>query len=377
MRNGLVSTLCLVAAAFLSLPAFADIKAFNAAVSKGDYKAAAAEAESTWPTLDKSRKDITVIAQEFGYAAFMSNDYAASRTYAEFTSRHPDIGTDPYLQAVSTVLLKLSDHRLKPSGKTRDELWTAVTKRAEQEGFDNVSFFGVDSVLAWDMDRGNWMAARTTAELGVKLATVGGSYYAIPKRRLELYAGIAGYFAGNEEENFVKVRDLQHATYMDIDAAASDDAGKALLPIYWETRTWRQAMGLHMVAHRKKIPADPDETPPGAEQPAYERFERLFPSRDRDGTCKVEVVWKKQPEYPSSSKYQGFVGAVLVATDIDDGGNPLNVRILGAVPEKAFGPHVLELMKAAKFKPAKDSMAGCKLARQNHRIDFDFSIRPF
>jgi TonB family protein len=354
----------------------ADIKAFNAAVSKGDYKAAAAEAASTWPGLDKSRKDIAVIAQEFGYAAFMSNDYAASRTYAEFASSYPDIGTDPYLQAVSTVLLKLSEHRLKPSGKTRDELWAAVTKRAEQEGFDNVSFFGVDSVLAWDMDKGNWLAARATAELGVKLTTAGGSYYAIPKRRLELYAGIARYLYDPEPEHYVVVRDLKRAIFKDIEAAPNDEAGKLLVPIYWETRTWDQAMTVHLHAKRKKIPKDPDALPEGAPPVVYERFSRLFPTGRADPACLMEVQWSKEPAYPTSTKYQGFVGAVVVATDIDADGNVVNPRILGAVPEKAFGPHVLEMVKAAKFKRAKDAPANCNMTRQNHRIDFDFQLRP-
>ena len=55
--------LALLAAA----PATADIKAFNAKVLARDYKGAAAEAAATWPTLDKSCKDIAIIANEFGF----------------------------------------------------------------------------------------------------------------------------------------------------------------------------------------------------------------------------------------------------------------------------------------------------------------------
>ena len=48
------SVVALACAAALTVPAFADIKAFNAAVKAGDYKTAAAEAEATWKTWDKS-----------------------------------------------------------------------------------------------------------------------------------------------------------------------------------------------------------------------------------------------------------------------------------------------------------------------------------
>ncbi|HEV7689458.1 MAG TPA: hypothetical protein VGO52_01475 [Hyphomonadaceae bacterium] len=382
MRNGLVSALCLSvlglgAAALLSLPAAADIKTFNAAVSRSDYKAAAAEAASTWPTLDKSRKDINVIAQEFGYAAFMSNDYAASRTYAEFASSHSDIGADtgadPYLQAVSTVLLKLSEHRLQPSDKTRDDLLAAVMKRADQPGFDNVSYLGVDSILAYDMDKAAWAAAKKDADLGVQLASVGGAYYAIPKRRLELFSGIAEYFTDPNVNAFVKVRKLKKTIADDIDTAASDDAARLLLPIYWETTTWRQAMGSHLFALRKKVPEDPDGPAYGSTPVVGERFQRIFPS---GGDCKIEPVWSKEPEYPPSSKYKNFVAAVLVATDIDEKGNPVNTRILGAAPE-VFGPHVLKIVTSARFKRAWGEKADCKLARKNHRMDFEFQVRGF
>src|SRR5689334_1369714 len=66
------------------LPASADIKTFNEKVGARDFKAAAAEAAATWPTLDKSRKDIAIIAREFGFAAYMAGDFSAARTFAEF-----------------------------------------------------------------------------------------------------------------------------------------------------------------------------------------------------------------------------------------------------------------------------------------------------
>lgn len=78
-----------VAGVLMALPAWGDIKSFNAAVTAGDFKKAAAEAATTWPTLDKSRDDIALIAREFGFAAYLATDYAAAQTYADSQPKDP------------------------------------------------------------------------------------------------------------------------------------------------------------------------------------------------------------------------------------------------------------------------------------------------
>src|SRR5262245_40175476 len=70
----------LAVTAILAAPAFADIKAYNAAVKAGDYKTAAAEAEAIWKTWDKTSADTALMAREFGFSALVSgrNDLAQS-----------------------------------------------------------------------------------------------------------------------------------------------------------------------------------------------------------------------------------------------------------------------------------------------------------
>src|SRR5689334_24181109 len=69
-------------------PAFADMKAFNAAVKVGDYKAAAAAARETWPTLDSNNPDIAVIAREFAWAAMRGGDAENARIYSGYLVEH-------------------------------------------------------------------------------------------------------------------------------------------------------------------------------------------------------------------------------------------------------------------------------------------------
>lgn len=90
--------------AVLAGPARADIKSFNAAMQKGDYKAAAAEAASTWPTLNKSRDDLAIIAREVGFAAYLAGDFAAAKTYGEAAVAGSNaLGEEPILRAGSEV----------------------------------------------------------------------------------------------------------------------------------------------------------------------------------------------------------------------------------------------------------------------------------
>src|SRR6185503_11214122 len=70
--------------ALFAFPAFADMKAFNAAVKAGDYKTAAAEAKATWPTWNKSDPDTATVAREFGFVSYVAGDFAAAREYGAF-----------------------------------------------------------------------------------------------------------------------------------------------------------------------------------------------------------------------------------------------------------------------------------------------------
>src|SRR5262249_53946861 len=156
------------------------------------------------------------------------------------------------------------------------------------------------------LDHAAWKNAHATAELGVKLATAGGSYYAKPKRRLQLYSSIADYFDEPNGDALVNVRTTRKAIVADIDTAPSDEAGASLMPVYWEATTWAQAMQTHLSVLGRKLPPNTDLAADGTETIPFARYDRLFP---KTGDCRVEAVWRKPPTYPSSSVYQGFVGA--------------------------------------------------------------------
>ena len=73
--------------------------------------------------------------------------------------------------------------------------------------------------------------------------------------------------------------------------------------------------------------------------------------------------------------YQGLVGAVIVTLDIDDKGHASDLKILAAVPEKAFAKTVIDGVSNLQFLPGdKWDATRCKLAETGHKITFKFAI---
>ncbi|MET0568655.1 MAG: hypothetical protein ABWZ74_06215, partial [Hyphomicrobiaceae bacterium] len=68
----------------VSTSAFADIKAYNAAVQRGDIAAAATEAEAVWQTLDKTKPNTVVIARDFAFTAMRAGRTAAALVFARW-----------------------------------------------------------------------------------------------------------------------------------------------------------------------------------------------------------------------------------------------------------------------------------------------------
>ena len=149
MKAGLRGvSLALAAAILLSAPASADIKSFNAAMQAGNFKLAASEAASTWPTLDEARDDLAIIAREFGFAAYMSGDFAAARTFA--TEALKESGDTPLVAASrvqSAVLLRAAEHRSGATDQTRDALVQALQARATLPGLDGISFIAAQAAV--------------------------------------------------------------------------------------------------------------------------------------------------------------------------------------------------------------------------------------
>lgn len=361
-----------VAALVLSVPASADIKTFNGHVTAGDYKAAAAEAIATWPTLDKSRTDIALIAREFGFAAFVARDFGNARMFAQ-AALDAEAGNPEATQSrtASLILLRLAEHREKPTQQTRDALLAAETERSAFPGIDNISYLGLDAVVAFDFEKGDWKKAQATTELAMRMSFDGGAPFLTYHRRFALFNSVASYMVKEDKAVYDKLLKLKEAMIADINAAPTDEAAMVYVPFYWEVAAWEGSIGSHLVANRKmKWPDwDKEERPKPSERQA-----RLLSSQDKDATCFKKIEMKQNPKYPSSALYRGLIGTVVLQVDVNDEGRASNPKILASVPEKYFGEPVLAAVKYISYKPGEKWDSSCQMAQTGKVITFLFNI---
>jgi hypothetical protein len=370
MRRQLWTGLAACALAVLmTSPAEADIAAFNAAVKANDYAKATAEAAATWPTLDKSRDDIGVIAREFGFAALVAGNYAAAQSFAGFAVEHE---TGEYKQ-IAEVLLRFSDYKASPSVDARARLLAALKARSTGSAVDGTTFSAASEVLTADYGKGNWKDARESAEIAAAIAVVGGAALLADRRRFELHAIAMDYLENRSMDGYRPFTELRASIAKDIEAAPNDKAAERLVPVYWEAKAWQSAIGADLESSRRWRSDAAGDT---MEDPEYldelPRFVRL--TNRRPEACKYDVSIKRPFNLPSTRR-GGFVGAVILQIDITADGRAKNTKILAAIPQEVFSETVLEGMKQVRFRPGKGWDHGsCKIEREKYVFTFQFNV---
>ena len=310
MRTLALAGAC-VLAAVIALPAFADIKSFNAAVNAGDFKKAAVEAVSTWPTLDKSRKDIAVIAREFGFVSYVVKDYAAAKVFAEFAAGQ-NVEGDGAAEAktLSNLMLRAVEYRLKPSEATRDTLFGALEARAVLPSFDNISFAATEAVISHDLEKGRWRDATASTELAVKLASAGGPYYAYERRKYELYHNVADYRVREKADTYGRLSELIEAICGEAAAIPSDKAAKRFVELFWEAWAWRSTLSAHLTSRGVTEHTRKQEQRAADEKARWERFTASEQLRRRLGQeptahdpagCQRPFDARTKPDFPTSA----------------------------------------------------------------------------
>lgn len=365
-----------VSAALLSGSSFADIKSFNDAMIARDYKKAAAEAAATWPTLDKSRDDLAIIAREFGFAAYVAGDFAAAKMYGEAAVAGGVTHNEaPALRAGSEVLLRLADLKLAPTKAKRDLLYAALDARAEKEGVDLISYFGADAVTAYDFDNGSWNDAVADAALGERL-TDRDATYAAQVYRFGLFRHVARYMSENTVEVYKDVYALRQRMIAAINAAPNDEDVAALTAFYWEMYAWESSMETHLLGRRKlqkdQVTALNDAAKKS--RSINDRATRLLTLSAADDPCEARIDMRRTPNYPSSARYKGLIGTVILRVDVDAKGVARNPKLLAAVPEAGFGEAVMKTAAYLRFVPGKTWSNTCSLAQPGKVITFIFTI---
>jgi TonB family protein len=365
--------LVLLAVVMLCRPAFADIKAFNAAVAKGDFKAAATAAADTWPTLDKARPDIDTIAREFGFASFMAADYGAAQRFAQAAAdKLAEPGASSEFLEQTYVLLRMTQHQAAPSDLTRDRLFEALKARLAKSGFDYISLRGADALVTYDMNQGRWENGLSDGALATAIADRGGSPVVLARRGFQLAAAIAAWMLRPTDTSYQAFFTLQGALLSDMSVAPSDDEAKAFAPLFWTTEAWNVMLGNQLALRGRKITRQPTRYFDGA---GAARITNTVGSLGEE-PCKRMLTIRPLPEYPPSALYKGFAGTVVLQIDIDEQGRAANPRLLASVPEQYFGDVALKSIPSMKFTPgSRWDPKRCTLAKSRQVVRYSFVPR--
>jgi hypothetical protein len=361
-----------IALSFLAATAHADMRAFNAAVKAGDYKTAAAEAKTTWPSWNKTDPDTAIVAREFGFASYVAGDYAAARDYGKFLKDQGASLAKPDDQPeTSAVLLAAASYRLGATAETRQNLVVALKTRMAFDGLDNVSVLAVEALYRTDWASAAWSKVAESGTLATALLGRGGEQLAPRAMEARITAAAAGFLGGPDKDDYNAMVDAHDAVIDAIDAATDSKKRSAMTSLKYLTQAWANSIATYFdssVQIGSNIPKnvkwrklkDP-KTP-------------LFESGATEGAPCRGRIDAAGLSYPSSAAYKDMIGTVIMKYDFDQEGRVIASEILASAPAKHFAEAVLQASPGFRLVRIKEDPAGCGLAIRNRVITFAFRI---
>lgn len=365
---------------FVAGGAFADIKAFNAAVRTGDYKAAATEAEATWKTWNLADEQTALIAREFGFAAFVAGRHDLALQFGRFlVDKGATLTTPDQQPATSAVLYRAAEFKL--NGGERAALRDALLARSEASGVDMTSVLAWEVLYVADWSAGDWEAAETDALAAAEFFKRQPKGLLHRQRKAELTAASAMFLQGRNRvtkgrnDYYDRMVDINDAIVADINASASESDRKLLWPLKWQAEAWSMAMWSYLSSTYSQIDSfiSTKVEARTLAQPTMAQYAE-DPENAHLPLCEGRFDGKKLT-YPSSKAYQGIVGAVIARMEVASDGKVTNVELLAGVPLESFGESVVSTLKTWTFKPDKgQDRSACKLNSRNRVFGVTFRM---
>jgi hypothetical protein len=364
--------IALGAALALATPAFADIKAFNTAVQKGDYKTAAAEAKTIWPTWNKTDPDTATVAREFGFISYAAGDYVAARDYGQFLKDQGASLTKPDDQPdTSAVLLAAASYRLGANADTRRDLVAALKTRLTLDGIDNVSVLAAEALYRTDWASSAWIKAVESGTLAADLLGRGGEQLAPRAMEARVTAAAAGFLNAPDKRDYDAMADAHDAVIDAIDAATDPKKRATMRSLKYLTQAWATSIATYLDSSTK-IGSNIPKTAKWRE--LKESKTPLFESGVTEGApCRGQID-ATGLAYPPSAEFKGMIGTVIMKYDFDREGRVTGSEILASAPAKHFAETVLQASPGIRLMRTKEDPAACGLAIRSRVVVFVFHI---
>jgi TonB family protein len=368
-------------AAILAAPAFADIKAFNAAVKAGDYKTAAAEAETIWKTWDKSSPDTALMAREFGFAALVSGRNDLAQTFGKFlVEQGKSLPTPDDQPATSAVLKAIADFKVSKQGEPeRAALREALFARNAAPNADMTTVLSWQALYVADWNRFDWDNVIKDAAGAVDLLKRQPASLLARQREAEVMAAAADFVQGRARQTpqtrsavYEAMANLHDVIVGDLNAATSAGLRSQLWAVKWKAEAWTGAVESYMNSSYTQIGSVISTAikPRALAQPNFAQI------AEDAGVAAVPVCDGKFEgrtiKYPENRALEGLVGSVIARIETDADGKVVKSEVLSAVPLDGFGDRVVETVKDWRYKAKNTS--GCRLNSRNHIFHVQFVI---
>ena len=370
-RRWIGSLIIAISAASLATAAFADIPAFNAAVKAGDYKKAAAEAKAIWSTWDKADRDTAVLAREFGFASYVSGDYAAAQMFGQFLKDNgATLATPDDQPATSRVLLAAASFRLKSEDATRKDLLDALKAREAAAGVDNVSVLAAEALYKADWAAGAWDKASESSGLAWRL--LGRAGPGLSYRALDARAAFAtsGFLSGPDKADYDNIADAHDAVVAEINAALNPQKRLSFAPMKYQLEAWAMSVGSYFHSGQQTG----TNIPINVKQRELAKLDQpMFPESVLTGDqCqKADLQWPIA-RYPTGALYRNMVGSVIMKMDTDEAGRVTKWEVLAAVPARHFSKAVEDSVPNIYWKRTSADKPDCSLKATSRVAYFMF-----
>jgi TonB family protein len=358
-----------------ALPAAADIKAYNAAIARGDLASAALEAEGIWPTYDKAKSDAVIVAREFAFTSMRARQPAKAAVYAKWLVQDaPGAGAkddDPLLAKVLLGWALLGD---KPQAGSRNalisalEAWSASDKKAGPV----IPATAAADLLTRDWTEGKWEDVRREAPIAASLAAELGSSGAVLEETAKLVGVAAEFLDDRKVDSYFRFADFHDALMerMGPVPPGQTEEDHPLFPLDMRSHAWMESI----VSIFGLGPNEIDRSDKKDWQRVRERMSALkgrcdgkncLPQPDPPGSApRCLASWDQSPKlkYPSQAMFRGIVGTLMMNVTTDEAGAVTEVKVLAAVPSDTFLNQTIATVKQWKLKKQPISEGPCTLA---------------
>ena len=359
--------------ALLTAPAHADIRAFNAAVQSGDYAAAIAEADATWPSLDQS--NAAVAAREFAWVAMLAGQPERALPYARFlVEQGATLATPDKSPEVSRVLHAWAGLGVSSTPAARTSLLTALQARASIANRDLISPRAAQALHAQAWDAGDWPQAEAAGHLAVRFLDDLGAAQSPARYEARRTEAMASFMRTKSADAYTTLYDAAAELHTLIAATPAGPIRDRLAGEYYAALAWGDAVYSALPVSRQRQTPDRRNTV-GAGLPAM--VDLLYPAPGDPALPRCRITMAKSaasPGFPFVARFKDFGGVVTYALTVSPDGTFTSPRVVAAAPHPDFVDATNSIVSSWRWKlDTAQTPATCRMP-QTHVLTFAFAM---